>query len=196
MAETDVDFWFDPSCPYTWVTARWLTEVARVRPITLRYHVMSLSVLNEHLEVDPEGDTGGYLWMPVRVCAAVERQHGQDGLRRFFAAYGARVHEHGDWDFATALTEAGLPADLAGAAGDESYDAAVRASHERGISLVGKHVGTPIIAAQGTAFFGPVISTAPRGEAAGRLWDGALLVAGTPGFHELKGIPHLPPDFT
>ncbi|MGO1052672.1 mycothiol-dependent nitroreductase Rv2466c family protein [Crossiella sp. CA198] len=196
MEETDVDFWFDPSCPYTWVTARWLTEVEKVRPIRLRYHVMSLAVLNEHLEVDPEGDTEGFLWWPVRICVAVEQRHGQDALRRFFTAYGARVHERGDWGWAEALTEAGLPAELAEAADGEDYDAALRASHERGISLVGKHVGTPIIAAEGAAFFGPVLSKAPRGEAAGRLWDGALLVAGTPGFHELKGVPHQPADFT
>lgn len=194
MEELDVDFWVDPSCPYTWITARWLTEVEQVRPIALRYHVMSLSVLNEDKEVDPEGDTEGYLWMPVRICAAVEQQYGQEALRRFITAYGRRVHELGEWGW-DALGDAGLPGELAAAAESTEYDQAVRESHERGISLLGKHIGTPIIAAQGAAFFGPVLSRVPRGEAAGQLWDGVLLVAGTPGFHELKGIAHQPPDY-
>ncbi|GGM57180.1 DSBA oxidoreductase [Micromonospora sonchi] len=195
----NVDFWFDPSCPYTWVTLRWLVEAATVRPLALRWHVMSLSVLNEGREVDPEGDTEGWLWRPVRVCAAVRQRHGQDGLARFFTAYGKRVHEGGQWcDLGDALADADLPRDLADAADTTVFDGAVRASHAEGIALVGDHVGTPIIAAEDdtgrrVAFFGPVISRIPRGEAAGRLWDGTLLVAATPGFHELKGRPHTTP---
>ncbi|MDG4796079.1 disulfide bond formation protein DsbA [Micromonospora sp. WMMD1082] len=192
-----VDFWFDPSCPYTWITSRWIVEAAAVRPLDLHWHVMSLSVLNEHREIDPEG----YLWGPVRVCAAVEQRDGQDGLARFFTAYGNRVHEAGEWaEFGDVLADAGLSADLAEAAGTQEFDGAVRASHAAGIALVGAHVGTPIIAtvdADGnrTAFFGPVISRIPRGEEAGRLFDGAVLVAGVPGFHELKGRPHAEPQF-
>lgn len=200
MART-VGFWFDPSCPYTWITSRWLVEAATVRPLVIRWHVMSLSVLNEGREVDPEGDTEGYLWGPVRVCAAVEQRYGQDGLARFFTAYGVRVHEGGEWcEFGDALADAGLPTDLADAAGTSEFDGAVRASHAEGIALVGDHVGTPVIATDDetsgrVAFFGPVISRIPRGEAAGRLWDGAVLVAAAPGFHELKGQPHAEPDY-
>jgi hypothetical protein len=193
-----VDFWFDPSCPYTWVTSRWMVEAATVRPIDVRWHVMSLSVLNEGREVDPEGDTGGYLWGPVRVCAAVERDHGQQALGRFFTSYGIRVHDRGEWgEFGGALTDAGLPPGPADVAWTPELDDAVRASHARGVALVGDHIGTPIIATddeagERVAFFGPVISVVPRGEAAGRLWDGVVLVAATPGFHELKGKPTAP----
>ncbi|GAA4048672.1 disulfide bond formation protein DsbA [Nonomuraea soli] len=177
------DFWLDPSCPYTWNASRWLLEVTRVRPVTVRWQLLSLSALNEHLEVDPEGDTEGYLWYPARVCAAVELEHGKEALGTFYSAYGRRD----DWDFAAALTEAGLPAELAERAGDTGLDDFLRASTARGIARVGPHVGTPIVAAGEVAFFGPVISEIPHGEAAGRLWDGLLLVAATPGFHELKG---------
>lgn len=196
-----VDFWFDPSCPYTWITSRWIVEAATVRPLDIRWHVMSLSVLNEHREIDPEGDTEGYLWGPVRVCAAVEQRYGQDGLDRFFTAYGTHVHQGGEWvDFEDVLAETGLPKDLAAAAGTDELDEVVRASHAAGIALVGEHVGTPVVATEAAdagrvAFFGPVISRIPRGEEAGRLFDGAVLVASVSGFHELKGRPHAEPRF-
>ncbi|MGI5157404.1 mycothiol-dependent nitroreductase Rv2466c family protein [Microbispora sp. CA-102843] len=195
------DFWFDPSCPYTWVTSRWMAEVEKVRPVEVRWRVMSLSVLNEGREDDPEGDPGGYLWRPVRVCAAVEQRYGRRALGAFYTAMGRRFHERAEWDaIPAALADAGLPADLAEAAESGAYDEVVRASHEEGIGLVGRHVGTPVIAAEDAdgrrvAFFGPVISRVPRGEQAGQLWDGAVLVAGTPGFHELKGPPHEEPRF-
>ncbi|WP_326808937.1 disulfide bond formation protein DsbA [Streptomyces sp. NBC_01775] len=192
---TVVDFWFDPSCPYTWLTSRWIREVERVREVEVRWRVMSLSVLNEHLDEDPEGDTEGYLWMPVRVCAAVAEEHGQRALGDFFTAFGTRVHTRSDWDWGRvlpeALAEAGLPAGLADAAGSERYDAAVRASHAEGIGLVGTEVGTPVLAVSGqggerTAFFGPCVSPTPCGETAGRLWDGALLMAGVEQFYEFR----------
>lgn len=189
------DFWFDPACPYTRLTARWLLEAATVRPIEVRWHVMSLAVLNEHRDDDPEGDPDGFLWIPVRIGAAVRQEHGQQALGDFYAA----LWNHGDdenrdrfRDFAVALREAGLPAELVEAGTSTGYDDAVRASHEEGIRRVGDHVGTPVIAVSDAdgrqaAFFGPVISRVPTGERAARLWDGILLVAGTPGFHELKG---------
>ncbi|GAB2816028.1 mycothiol-dependent nitroreductase Rv2466c family protein [Streptomyces daliensis] len=204
------DFWFDPACPYTWITSRWLLEVATVRPVSVRWRVMSLSVLNEHLDEDPEGDPDGYLWMPVRVCAAVEEEFGHEALGRFYTALGTRLHLGGDWDwrtlFPSSLAAAGLPERLAEAGGSTAYDAAVRASHEAGTGLVGEDVGTPVIAvrpADGgvdgggatTAFFGPCVSPTPRGEAAGRLWDGVLLMAGVAGFYEFKRAP-AEPDFT
>ncbi|GAA2416622.1 DsbA family protein [Actinomadura vinacea] len=198
------DIWFDPSCPYTWITSRWLLEAARVRGFEVRWHVLSLSVLNEHRDDDPEGDPEGYLWLPVRICAAIAEQHGQEALGRFYTAFGGRVHEGGgDWDPRTvpdALGEAGLPDDLAEAAETADWDGAVRASHAAGIAKVGEHVGTPIIEATGqdgarTAFFGPIVSRVPRGEEAGLLWDGTLLVSAVQGFHELKGPPHAEPDY-
>lgn len=199
-----VDFWFDPSCPYTWLTSRWLIEAATVRPIEIRWHIMSLAVLNEGREVDPEGDTEGYLWYPVRVCAAVERHRGKTKLAAFYTALGNRLHkDQPQWDdnvFTDALTEAGLPVELAKAATSDDLDVDVRASHERGIGLVGDHVGTPVIAATGpsaepVAFFGPVISRIPRGEEAGRLWDLVVPLAGFDGFHELKTTAPKPPDY-
>ncbi|MFD1929947.1 disulfide bond formation protein DsbA [Nonomuraea mangrovi] len=179
------DFWFDPSCPYTWNASRWLLEVTQVRPVTVRWQILSLSALNEHLDEDPEGDTEGYLWFPARVCAAVESRYGKAALGEFYSAYGRRE----DWDFAAALKEAGLAPELAEVVTGEDYDDELRASTARGVALVGGRVGTPIVAVGGIAFFGPVISQVPRGERAGLLWDGLLAVAGTPGFHEVKGPP-------
>ncbi|GAA1576886.1 DsbA family protein [Actinomadura kijaniata] len=203
MTDTTIaDLWFDPACPYTWIASRWLLEVTEVRPVEVHWHLLSLAALNEDKEEDPEGDTEGYLWLPARICAAVTERHGQAALGRFYTALGERVHG-GEWTTETvpdALTEAGLPPELAGAAMDTGLDDAVRASTREGVGLVGEHVGSPIIAATRpdggrAAFFGPVLSRIPRGEEAGRLWDGTLLVAGVPGFHELKGAPHAAPDF-
>ncbi|MEO3825094.1 disulfide bond formation protein DsbA [Actinomadura sp. B10D3] len=193
-----VDFWFDPSCPYTWITSRWLLEAATVRPIEPRWHVLSLAALNEDRDDDPEDDPGGYLWLPVRVCAAVAGTAGQEALGRFYTAFGTRVHERdemGPRTFPDALAEAGLPTTLAAAADVPDHDDAIRASTAEGIGKVGPHIGTPVIEVGAQTFFGPVMSRIPRGEEAGRLWDGTLLVAGTPGFHELKGPPPVPPTF-
>lgn len=198
MAET-ADIWFDPACPYSWITTRWLLEAATVRPIELRWHVLSLAALNEGRDDDPENDPEGYLWMPVRICAAVAERAGQEALGHFYTAFGTRVHERGEVGartFSDALDEAGVPTDLAAAAESAEYDDVIRTSTAEGIGKVGPHVGTPIVAVGERAFFGPVISQIPRGEDAGRLWDGTLLVAGIPGFHELKGRPHAEPDFS
>jgi 2-hydroxychromene-2-carboxylate isomerase len=187
-----VDFWFDPVCPYTWLTSRWLVEVGRVRPVAVRWRVMSLAVLNEHRDDDPEGDWGDYLWASVRVCAAAEQRHGPQALGALFTAMGTRFHLHGDWgNLVGAVTDAGLAPELAEAAWSTAYDGVVRASHAEAVALVGPDVGTPVLAVTGadgrrTGFFGPVVSPAPTGAAAGRLWDGYLLLAGVPGFHELK----------
>ncbi|MUL42287.1 disulfide bond formation protein DsbA [Streptomonospora sp. PA3] len=198
MADTwTADLWVDPSCPYSRLTARWLMEAVQVRPISLRWHVMSLAVLNEGRDDDPEGDPEGYLWIPARICAAVQTEHGHDALGRFYdALWESRERGGEDWvaGFEEVLAGAGLPADLARAGFSEAYDAALRASHDEGFGLVGGDVGTPVLAAtapDGTraAVFGPVVSEVPRGESAGRLWDGTVLVAATPGFHTLQGPP-------
>lgn len=196
------DFWFDPSCPYTWLTSRWLLEAAKVRPIEVRWHVLSLAVLNEGRDDDPEGDPEGYLWVPARVAAVVADRHGQEALGRFYTALWTTGGDGQDWigDLRTALTAAGLPADLADTGLTDEYDHLVRASHAEGIALIGEGVGSPIVAVGGVegagervVFFGPVISRVPEGEQAGRLWDGTLLVAGTPHVHELKGLPREEP---
>ncbi|WP_017622501.1 mycothiol-dependent nitroreductase Rv2466c family protein [Nocardiopsis chromatogenes] len=189
-----VDFWFDPSCPLTRNTARWLLEASDRRPITITWRVMSLSVLNEGRDDDPEGDPDGYLWIPARICAAVQHEHGHDALGRFYRAlWSAAENGDGDWigGFAEALAAAGLPPELAAAGEGTDYDGVLRASHEEGTSLVGEGTGTPVTAVTApdggrTAFFGPVVHEVPTGPSAADLWDGALLIAGVPGFRELK----------
>ena len=189
---TVVDFWFDPVCPWAWIASRWMHEVEKVRPVTTNWHVMSLSVLNEGREDMSERykefvRTG---WGPVRVCIAAEQAYGPQVLDRLYTALGTQFHhvkaprERATYE--AALAEAGLPADLADAADSTEYDEAVRASHKEGIERVGYDVGTPVISVNGLSVFGPVVSPIPRGEAAARLWDGVLLLAGTDGFFELK----------
>ena len=201
---TPVDMWFDPRCPWAWITSRWLLEVERVRPVDVRFHVMSLSVLNEHRTEERYQAFNAAGWGPVRVAVAAERRGGNAVLRDLYTGLGTRIHvkkeELGRPLFEAALADAGLPAALADAAGDPSYDAAVRASHEVGMAPVGDDVGTPVIHVPGPdghpmAFFGPVVTPAPRGDAAGRLWDGTLLVAGTPGFFEIKRTRTARPTF-
>ena len=195
MAEHEpkvVDFWFDPLCPWAWIASRWMLEVEKVRPVAPRWHVMSLAVLNEGKEGLPERyqELMAQAWGPVRVCIAAEQKFGPDVLLPLYTALGTRFHEQQQpKDRATieaALDEAGLPTDLADAMDDPGYDEALRASHHDGMDRVGYEVGTPVISVDGISFFGPVISPIPRGDDAGRLWDGVLLVAGSDGFFELK----------
>lgn len=197
-AKTPADFWFDPLCPWAWMTSRWMLEVEKVRPVEVRWHVMSLAVLNEDkLDELPENyrELLATAWGPVRVCIAAEQQHGSEVLGPLYTALGTRFHNRGlertRETLVDALREAGLPAELADAADSDTYDAQLRASHKEGIDLVGQEVGTPVIAVPGhdgdrIAFFGPVVTPAPKGEEAARLWDGTLMVASIPGFYEIK----------
>ncbi len=191
-AEREVaDFWFDPLCPWAWMSSRWLLEVAAVRPIEPRFHVMSLAVLNQGRDLPEQYvEMMKKAWGPVRVCIAAEAQHGNEVLLPLYTAIGTRVHpggrDIGDDVIAEALAEVGLPAELLEAAHTEAWDEQLVASHHDGMDRVGMDVGTPVISVAGTSFFGPVVTPAPKGEAAGKLWDGVVLVASTPGFYELK----------
>jgi len=190
-ARDTVDFWFDPICPWAWMTSRWIGEVERLRPITVNWNVMSLSVLNEGHDLPEEyQDLMQRGWGPVRVVIAARELHGQEVVKPLYDAIGTRVHPGGEKDFRAAtvqaLAEVGLPASLIEFADSDAYDTQLRASHQSGIDQVGQDVGTPVVAVNGVAFFGPVVTPTPKGEAAAKLWDGCVLVAATPGFYELK----------
>lgn len=200
-APTAVDFWFDPRCPWAWITSRWMLEVEQVRPIKTTFHVMSLSVLNQGRDDLSEDyrrglDAG---WAPVRVALAVEQHYGQEQLSAFYTALGTRLHvqraDLGRETIEAALDDVGLPAVIADAGDTGDNDDALRASHHAGLDPVGTDVGTPVIHVNGFAFFGPVISPAPRGEEAGRLFDGVMQVSSYPGFFELKRTRTVEPTF-
>lgn len=206
MTQTTVaDFWFDPRCPWAWMASRWMLEVERVRDVRVRWHVMSLAVLNEGREVSPTyGEFLRTAWQPVRVVVAAQQRHGDEVVLPLYTAMGMRFHPGGRDDVDSvvreALEEVGLPVGLADVGLTDEVDAALRSSHQEGISLVGQDVGTPVIAVPGPdgepiAFFGPVVTPTPKGDAAARLWDGTLLVAGTPGFFELKRTRDRGPSF-
>lgn len=206
---TPVGFWFDPVCPWTWLTSRWILEVRKTRPIAVTWHVMSLAILNEaRLDELPENIRVlmGQAWAPVRVLTAAARAHGADMLEPLYTALGTRYHLQQQpktrSTIEAALRDAGLPAELAGAGDTGTYDEALRDSHREGITLVGADVGSPIIAVPGPgpnedkiAFFGPVVTPAPKGEEAARLWDATLTVASTPGFYEIKRTRTVGPIF-
>jgi hypothetical protein len=188
---TNADFWFDPACPFAWITSRWILEVEQVRDISVTWHIMSLAYLNQDKDIpDDYREFLSTAWEPVRVCMAAEEKHGPEALLPLYTALGTRRHNQGQEltreVIESALTEAGLPTDLADAMQDSSYDAAIAKSHHLGMDQVGDEVGTPTIAFEGAAFFGPVLSRIPRGEDAGQLWDGCVAVAKIPYFYELK----------
>lgn len=188
---TNADFWFDPACPFAWITSRWILEVEQVRDISVTWHIMSLAFLNEDKDIpDSYREMLSTAWQPVRVCMAAKNAHGQEALLPLYTALGTRRHDEGREltreVVEEALAEAGLPTELADAMDDDSYDEDIRKSHRRGMEQVGDEVGTPTIAFEGAAFFGPVLSKIPRGEEAGLLWDGCVAVARVPYFYELK----------
>lgn len=188
---TRVDFWFDPICPWAWLASRWLLEAATVRDLDPHWHVMSLAVLNDGRDLPADYQRlMQQSWGPVRVCVAAEQKYGDEILLSLYTALGTRFHLQQEPrerpTIEAALVEVGLPRELADAADTTDYDEALRVSHHDGMDRVGTDVGTPVISVSGVSFFGPVVTPAPTGEDAGRLWDGVVLVAGTDGFFELK----------
>lgn len=189
--KTKVDFWFDPLCPWAWMASRWMLEVEQVRDVETVFHVMSLAVLNEDSDEDyakqlqQDGPIG------VRAAIGVEQQYGSQGVRDFYTALGTRYHlqeqPKGDPEVVrAALAECGFDEQIADRAQTDEWDQAVRQSHHEGMDPVGSEVGTPVIHINGKALFGPVVSPAPKGEDAGRLFDGVAAVTATDGFFELK----------
>ncbi|MCD5342738.1 DsbA family protein [Arthrobacter sp. AK04] len=195
------DFWFDPLCPFAWITSRWIGEVEGVRDIETVWHVMSLAVLNEGRDLEPAyRESMDNAWGMVRVIIAAQQQHGDATVKALYDAMGSLIHESGEQDrdlvINKALADCGLPATLAAAASTDAFDDQLRASHQEGISLVGQDVGTPVVAFNGTAFFGPVLTRIPRGEEAGKLWDATTAIAAYPHFFELKRSRTERPEFS
>ncbi|WP_328384521.1 DsbA family protein (plasmid) [Micromonospora zamorensis] len=199
-----VPFWFDPLCPWAWITSRWLLEVEQVRQVRADWRIMSLAFLNL-VQREGKGLSADYLdlmrraWGPVRVCAAAAEHSGPDVLGPLYTAIGTRLHNQKRRDdpsvITEALIEAGLPASMATAATNTELDQLIIASHNEAFDEVGLDVGTPVLRIGGNVLFGPVITPAPRGEAAGRLWDGLVLVAESDGFFELKRTRTRKPSF-
>ena len=199
-----VPFWFDPLCPWAWITSRWLLEVEQVRPVHADWRIMSLAYLNL-VQREGKGLTDDYrdlmarAWGPVRVCSAAAQDHGHGVLGPLYTALGTRLHNQRRRDDPAVVPEtleaAGLPRSLAAAATSTEFDQVIKDSHDEAFNEVGLDVGTPVLRIAGTPLFGPVITPAPRGEAAGQLWDGLVLIAKTDGFFELKRSRHRKPSF-
>jgi hypothetical protein len=201
MATTKVEMWFDTLCPWAWMTSRWLLEVAKVRDITIQWNVMSLYFLNEsrsHITAEYLDNAKKALG-PLRIIVAAEKLYGNPIAGDLYTAFGEEIH-HNKMKFSPELNSKVLSrfsfsADLIHCADDLSLDELIMEKHQAGMSKVGEDVGTPIVSIEGVTFFGPVISPAPKGEEAGKLFDGAFAVASYPGFFEMKRTRTVGPIF-
>ncbi|MGA4508418.1 DsbA family protein [Propionibacteriaceae bacterium G1746] len=196
----DVDFWFDPLCPWAWMTSRWMLEVEKVRDVHTTFHIFSLSMLNENHDIPDDYRAGVDAGRPAtRAAIGVLDAYGQDGLREFYTALGTRYHPGGEpkneETLRAVFTDKGWDQTIVDRALEGEWDDRVRESYESGIKLVGGDVGTPIVKVHDTALFGPVISPAPKGEAAGELFDGFEKLAAYPGFFEAKRTRTVDPIF-
>ncbi len=189
---TTVEMWFDPACPWAWITSRWLLEVQQVRDVELIFKVMSLGVLNEgrDLAEDYRRFLDTESWIGARAAAGVAETGDQALLARFYTALGTRYHQNREPKqvntVRAALVEVGADPTIADQAQGDAFDSSLRASHAEAIAAVGDQVGTPVIRVNAVALFGPVLSPAPKGEQAGALFDGFVTMAAYPGFFELK----------
>ncbi|MEU3306183.1 mycothiol-dependent nitroreductase Rv2466c family protein [Nocardiopsis sp. NPDC055551] len=189
-----VDFWLDPACPLTRHTARWITQIADEVPLEVNWRVMSLSILNEHRDDDPEGDPHGYLWIPARVAAAVQTRHGHESLGAFYDALWTNPDgTERQWlgELGEALQRTGLSVELVKAGTSTDYDAELRASHRDGVDRIDAEIGTPIMAITAPdggqrTFFGPVLDTVPTMTERFRLWEALLLLTKVPSLREIK----------
>lgn len=174
-ARDEVTCWFDPGCPWTWATSRWLVEAAERRGLDVRWRLLSLAVLNEGRVAEEGRERTAFGALVLRVMAAARETHGNDALGRLFTAYGHRVHDVGEpfarETVAAAVAEAGLPSDLLAAFDDPAWDAVVGRDHEAAQQAAGGEAGSPVMAYRGIGWFGPVLSPAPKGEEAGQVWD-------------------------
>ena len=195
-----VDFWFDPLCPFAWITSRWMLEVQQLRELDVEWRIMSLAYLNQDKAISDEyREWMSTAWGPVRVVIAAQASHGNEVVLPLFTALGNRIHRKQEKVslelVQSALEEVGLPLTLLSSFDDSSLDEAVKKSHHEGMDQVGTDVGTPVIAAGGHAFFGPVLSPAPKGEAAAKLWDAFYTLAQYPEFFEMKRSRTVGPIF-
>ena len=194
------DMWFDPICPFAWITSRWLIEVTPQRNLQVDYNIMSLAHLNKDNDVDAAHKAAfEKSWLATRLIVGVKAEHGAQHVLPLYTAIGTRIHNRKEKLskelLLAAVQEVGLVEDVMNYCDDASWDAEVIKSHDAAIALVGSDVGTPVIGVAGVGFFGPVISPAPKGDEAAKLWDGVLALAQYPGFFELKRSRTVGPIF-
>jgi len=202
--DADIAFYFDPVCPFCWMTSKWVRMVSAQRDYQVDWRFISLRLLNAHIDYDehfpPEYEAGHTAGLRLlRVVAKTRAEHGVEAVGTLYGALGTAIHEvrsdtgeghRGTVEFvAPILSEVDLPAELADALDDDTWDSLIRAETDEALSLTGKDVGTPIIhfdPPDGVAFFGPVISRSPSEEEAVGLWEHVIGLARFPGFAELK----------